>query len=504
MRERLKSQPAEEIRTYLYGRRMARDARRAFGHMLRTNRAHVVMLAERGIIDRPAAAGILGAHRDLEAAGADALTLDPNLEDLHYNLEAEIIRRLGPAVGGQMHTGRSRNDLGATLTRLEAREALLMLLDLTLGVRRRLLDLAAEHAGAILTGYTHMQPAQPITIGHYLSGVADALARDSARLERAYEATNRSPLGAGALAATGFPIDRALTAELMGFDGLIEHSLDAVASRDYVAEALAALAILLTTLSRLGHDLQLWCTFEYALAEIGDDVAATSSIMPQKKNPSALEHVKAKASHAIGALAASLIAMKGTAFTHSREIAGESVQPLEEAAGQAEAVLQVLTAVLRSLRFRTEPARERAGENFSTMTELADVLVRTEGLAFRQAHQVVATLVRMAFDRGLRSAGLVTADLGNAAAREVLGRPTRLTDDDVHAALDPARNVAGKTVTGGPAPAEVRRMLERMRAELAAAEARQAGRRQRLADADRRLRELVEGLMKEDAGGQLR
>jgi argininosuccinate lyase len=491
MRERLTSDPAEELVRYILRPRLEGEIESLFAHMGRVNRAHVVMLVETGIIDRQAGSRILASLVGMERRGVASLTLDPNKEDLYFNVEAVVIAELGGDAGGQMHTGRSRNDLYATIHRLKTRAIALNLTARALKLRRRLLEKAAENAEVVMTGYTHMQPGQPITVGHYYAGLAQAIGRDAQRLLDAWRNINLNPLGAGALATTGFPLDRRRTAHLLGFDGLVENSIDAVGSRDYIAELLFGLTTAAINVSRLAHDLQLWCTFEFGYLDMDDSIAGTSSIMPQKKNPSAIEHLKAKPAHLIAALVSSLTCMKSTPFSHGREVGGESLALLPEAAEQAEAVLAVAEAVVRSVRFRPEVLLAAARRNYCTLTELADMLVRDRGLPFRTAHEIVGSLTRVALERGLPGSDAITAELVNAVARDVAGRELDLKDAELRIALDPRFNVEQRSVEGGPAPAATRATIARAMADLEAQESTLRSRSEGLDVADRVLAKAV-------------
>ena len=408
---------------------------------------------------RAAASELMRVFDNVCREGSSAITWDPALEEAYYNLETHIIKQAGPAIGGQMHTGRSRNDLIAALTRMFTRNQLLRLAGFMHELRKALLDKAEAHAGTIVTGYTHMQPAQPTTLGHYFHAIADALERDELRLRQAYEVVNRCPLGACAFNATGFPIDRQMLADLTGFDGLAENSIDAVAARDFVPQVLAALAIMGGNLSRLAQDLYIWGTDEFGWIEVGDDVAITSSIMPQKKNPVTLEHIRGKSAHLLGTLVASLAAQKGTPYGHHRDVSLESTHPLREGFREAEAILNLATATLRSLQVKAAVAVAQAERNFSTVTELADVIVREKGLSFREAHGVVGAAVSELYDRGGRTPDLSVALL-DEVAQQRLGRPLGLSEASLRRALSPAENVAVRSVTGGPAPNEVLRSLK--------------------------------------------
>jgi argininosuccinate lyase len=458
MRERVKVAPSQVVIDYVFQPRLEYDRRDSFEPLMDLNRAHVVMLADRGIVPRAQAGQLMRILEQVRQAGAGAIHWDPALEEVYYNLEVHILAKAGPAIGGQLHTGRSRNDLFAALSRMSARRHLLQIATWLQETRQALLAQAERHAETIVTGYTHMQAAQPTTLGHYFHALAHALERDDVRLQQTYAVVNCCPLGACAFNATGFPIDRAQLADLTGFDGLVENSIDAVATRDYAPQILSALAILGTNLSRLAQDLYIWGTDEFGWIEVGDYVAATSSIMPQKKNPITLEHIRGKAGHLIAAVVGALTAQKGVLYSHLRDISFESTYPLGEGFQQAEAVLRLTTATLATLRVRGEKAEARAAENFSTVTELADVLVRECGLSFREAHNVVGAAVGDLVEQGGRT-GDLTLDLLERMAQERLGRRLGLSPQSLARALSPAENVAVRAGVGGPAPAEVRRSV---------------------------------------------
>lgn len=484
--ERLSERPAPEVLEHVYGVRLAEEAASTFPYMTAVNQAHVVMLRRRGIISPAAARALLGAINALARRGPRGIRWDPRREDVFFNYEAALIARIGPAAGGQLHTARSRNDLGATLVRLRLRDAILDFLPRLFQARRAAIDQARRFAGVVMPGYTHLQPAQPITFGHYLLGIAAALERDSRRIAQTYEITNRSPLGAGALAGTTFPIDRALTARLLGFDDLVEHTVDAVASRDFALELMAACALFGVTCSRVAQDLFVWYSREFGMIDLPDRVAGTSSIMPQKKNPVVLEHLKGRPAHLLGAFVTAATAIKNTHFTNTLDGNRESLRGLWTALDDAGACASLLTLALASAAPNAQLMLERARGDFSTATDLADLLVRRSGLSFRQAHGVVGAVVREALARGLR-ADEITADLTDRAARHVTGRPARLDPEAVRAALDPRRSVSDRRTPGGPAPREVRRLATVLARRLAAEEREQAERRRRAAQARARL-----------------
>jgi argininosuccinate lyase len=494
MRDRVKVDPHPVLIKHLFAGALRENALTSFHHLMQVNAAHVILLDRCQAIARRDAQALLLLYRQMVQAGPECLDLDPRLEDLHFNVEAHVIRQLGEEVGGRMHTGRSRNDLNATISRMQTREAILRLVERSQALRTALLDRAVEHAETLMPGYTHLQPAQPITFGYYLAALADALARDSARLAATYERTNGCPLGAGALAGTGFPLDRRLAAELLGFDGLVENALDAVASRDHVLEVLAALAILTVTLSRLAQDLYVWATDEFGFVTLADEVSIVSSIMPQKKNPITLEHCKGKAAQVLGALVAALGAMRATPFSNVRDVNREAVSPLGEGVAQAEASLELMTVTIETLSVNPARMLARAQADFSTVTELADTLVRVEGLPFRTAHRIVAEVVVEALQAG-KSAGAIDAEAVRQAAERVAGRRLALEDSTVHRALDAWSNVRGRQTLGSATPDETRRMVARARATLASESEWLAEKRSRLAAAGAALEESIAGIL---------
>lgn len=474
-RGRLSGEPAEAVVLHILEPTLREEIAHYWTSCSWAQRAHAVMLAETGILERQSAAAILEGLAGVERDGLGPEDLDPRL-DLFFNVERALGRRVGEDRAGRLHTGRSRNDLQATYQRMAVRDHLHELQVEVVTLRAVCLDLATEHVATLIPGYTHLQVAQPITLGHWAIAIHDSLARDSQRLVWAYDFANQSPLGAGALAGTGWPIDRRRTAALLGFDGLVENTLDAVASRDYLIDALAAVSATLTTASRCATDLLLWSSWEFGLVELDDAYAGISSIMPQKKNPLTLEHCRARAAHGLAALVSVLAVLKGIPFTHTRDSGKEAFHLVFDAFTQATATVQLLTGVLSTLRIDRERAARAASTGFATVTDLADALVAEHGLSFRAAHQVVSVLVRRAMERGLDVSGIST-DLVVEASAEVLGRPLSVSADMLQRALDPRANVEARSLIGGPAAIEVRRMLADRRDRGAADERALAGRR---------------------------
>ncbi len=480
---RIKKTPAEDYTKYILGPRLE-DSKVQFEIQLLIHKAHVVMLAEQGILTTDEATEILTAISLLENEGVDGLNLDCH-RDLYMATEAYVVEQIGE-VGGKMHIGRSRNDLAAASTRMFIREKINSIIEDIIELRKAFLELAKSHVDTVMPGYTHWQQAQPVTLGHYLVAHVHALERDTVRLENTYKNVNLNPLGAGALATTGFPINRYRTMELLGFNGLIENSYDAVASRDYMAEMAAALAILMSNESRLVEDLLIWLTNEFSVIELSEEYAGTSSIMPQKKNPASLELTRAYAAHGIGELTAILCMLKGIPYSHVTDWSQASTA-LRYAIDLSTAVLRVMKGVISTLTINRQLMLERATEGFSTMTELADVLVRDKGLSFRTAHEIIAHVVMEALNEG-KDAREITRKMIDRAAIQVIGKELKLTKETIRKALDPVENVKIRSVTGGPASGEVERMIKNSRDQVKKDERRLAERRMKIESAYQRLR----------------
>lgn len=442
---------------YLYA------ARKELVHHLYIHRAHVIMLKEQKLLTADEAGLILRGLSALEKEDIYAGNLDVGT-DLYMNLESQLIKKVGE-VGGKMHIGRSRNDIYATSSRMEVRNQILTTADHLLQLIQAILTVSKAHFQTLMPGYTHWQHAQPVTLAHYLTGITQALGRDLNRLMVAYERTNRCPLGSAALATTGFPINRERVAGLLGFDGIVENSYDAVASRDFLAESASTLAILMTTLSRLAEDFIIWNTFEFSFLNMPEEFSATSSIMPQKKNPIVLEHIKGRAGHVIAAVTSVLTILKGTSFSHNREIAGEAASAVHNSFGLVQGCLEMLYHLFPLLNFNKELMSQCIAYGFSTVTELADLLVREKGVSFRQAHQIIGRVVNELLDRA-KGVGELSSAMIDQASREVLGYDLHLTEEDIRKALDPYFNVAIREVVGGPGPQSMETLIFHQEEEL--------------------------------------
>ncbi|HEY8370974.1 MAG TPA: argininosuccinate lyase [Thermodesulfobacteriota bacterium] len=466
LRERVKLPPSELFVESYYRPAVGRSFQYLFEVETWIHLAHALMLGRRRIVSRGDVRRILEALLELSEAGPEALEVDFTQEDLYSYVERWLVRRLGPEVGGRLHTGRSRNDLHTTSWRMALRASVLETLSALADLRETVIRLAGKHLDTVMPGYTHTQHAQPITLAYYLLSVADLLARDHRRLRAALTETDRCPLGSGALTTTAFPIDRVWTARALGFAGVVEVGYDGVSARDDVHQTCAALAILMTNLSRVAFDLQAWNTAEFRFVEIGDQHASVSSIMPQKKNPAALEHIKAATGMVTGALVAALACTKNTSLSDVNDGVTAINEPVLDAAMRTRRVLRLAAEVLEALTVNADVMLRAAQVGYGTATELADVIVRETGLSFRMAHNIVAGVVREAIEAGKTAVEITAADL-ERMSQKLFGQPLGISEKAVAGALDPVRNVRIRTVLGGPAPANVRRMLAARRRDLA-------------------------------------
>lgn len=446
---------ASEVCEHIYAPRLARDFRAVFRYMSDLNQAHVLMLYQCQLISRDAARSLARGLLQMEDEGPDAVDLDPEREDAYFNYEAHLIKLIGTDAGGRMHIARSRNDLTAALDRLRARDLILDVSEALLAVQEHALNRALQYREVVMTGYTHLQPAQPVTYGFYLAGVAQSIERDFGRLHDAWPRTNLSPLGAGALAGTTFPIDRFAVAQSLGFEGIVENTLDAVATRDFGIEILGDLSQIALSWSRFAQDYHVMVSHEFQTIEFPDRVTGTSSIMPQKKNPVVLEHLKGKAGHLLGLYVASSTAVKGTHFTNTIDGNRETMRGVWEAGEETLRGLSLLGLVISTAQPKSELMMRRVPENYTSATDLADLMVRKANLSFREAHHIVGGVVRSAMNAGI-TADRITSDMIDTVSREQIGRKLGLASDDVKNSLDPSLSVSHRNLPGGPSPSSVK------------------------------------------------
>ena len=429
---------------------------RLLPHDVAGSTAHARMLARQGII--PAADAEQIAAGLVQVAGAlerGETRWDPALEDVHMNVEARLTAAVGEA-GRRLHTARSRNDQVATDLRLYARAQAAKLIGRIDDLRRALLAQAERHIDVFMPGYTHLQRAQPVRLAHHLLAYDAMLGRDRGRLADAARRAGECPLGAGALAATTFPIDREAVARELGFDGVTRNSLDAVGDRDFAVELVGAIALCQVHLSRLGEELVLWTSQEFGFVQLDEGYCSGSSIMPQKMNPDLAELIRGKTGRVVGDWVALMTVLKGLPLAYNKDLQ-ETQEPLYDAVETLDASLRVARGMIAGMVFDTERLRQAVGHGHLLATEVADYLV-TKGLPFREAHDIAGALVREALSRGVDLDGLPL---------EVFRAESALFESDVLGWLDVGRAVDRRDVTGGPARSQIEREIARIREELA-------------------------------------
>ena len=421
----------------------------------RVDLAHAVMLEEQGIITADELKAILRALLALDFGAIRDREYDGSFEDLFYLFQQEITKRCDPDTAGKLHTARSRNDIDVTIYRLYLRTACLMLLRSAMDLRKVFLDLASQHHETLIPAYTHTQPAQPSTMAHFLLAMAENCGRDIKRLQRAFENMNYCPLGSGAITTTGFPIDRHRVSDLLGFTEPTVNSYASIASVDYFTEMLGATSAMLVNIGKFAQEFLLMAMMEFNVIRLSDGYVQGSSIMPQKRNPVALEHVRAIGSKALGQCLGVMTSIHNTPFGDINDVE-DDLQPLiYSGIRDANRAVSLLASTLQSATFNFDVLKKRAGENFIAVTELADTIVRKEGLPFRISHKIVGSCVRKAIDAGSD----VTYDILQSVAREVIGRDLDMSADELAAAVSPENFVAIRTIYGGTAPSETRRAL---------------------------------------------
>lgn len=488
---RLRKSPSAELKRFFDRTYLAGFDQEVFDAAYQLNLAHAIMLVEVGILSPPEGAQIVGVVRELGALGRAGFPTDSAQGDPLPHLENYILGRLGDAVGGKLHTGRSRGDFYVTLSRLKFRARVLPLLRAGLGFRAALLDLANEHVETLMPGYTHGQQAQPITLGHYFLAFVHQQERDFERLEAAYRRLNVSPMGLAILGGSGYPLDRERVADLLGFVGLIRNGRD-LSDRDYAAELAAACSIVMMHLHRLATDLFIWSSAEFGFVRVDDSDAMTSSIMPQKANPVLFETALAGTARVHGDLMGVLGSLKGAGSNNTE--AGQADGPALRAIEETTWTLEMLGASVGRMHVdRAEMARQ-AAEHWAQATDLADAIVRSSGLSFRQAHRVVGAVVARALDEHRLPATTTPADV-RAAAERVLGTPLELSAEVIASALDPWQGVLARRLLGGPSPDVVRRQIAEGRDQFARDRERVAGLEAALDQARRRLESAADTIL---------
>ena len=452
--------------------------------------AHLVMLADQKIVTREEAASIRRALDAISLEGIRKVKYDGTCEDLFFYIERLVVAGCGEDAAGRLHTARSRNDIDMTMYRMSQRQLILAVIEGTLALRRALIPLTDRYRDAVFAAHTHTQPAQPSTVAHYLQAVIEQLERDAVRLKAAYAGTNQNPLGACAITGTGFPIDRERTRALLGFDGTTCNTYGSIATVDYLLESVSATAVMLVGLGRVVQDLLLWCTMEFGYLRLADGFVQGSSIMPQKRNPVALEHARAIGSKAVGQAAGLMIAVHNTPFGDIVDTE-DDLQPLvAQMFHDAARAVSLVAAAMADATFNVEKLAERAGQNWITITELADTLARDHGLPFKAGHTIAARLIagsRTSPDTPLTA-------LLRQVSKDVTGKEIVYTDAQLVEILSPQHFVEGRKTYGGPSPSETLRATGVSKTALAADEEWLNAARGRLSAAEAQLSEAARSL----------
>ncbi|MGL3607348.1 argininosuccinate lyase [Rhizobium sp. G187] len=428
--------------------------KKLYAQDIRGSKAHATMLAHQGIISGEDKDKILhGLDTILSEIEAGQFVFSRKLEDIHMNIEARLADLIGPAAG-RLHTARSRNDQVALDFRLWVKEELQKTEAALTGLIGAFLNRAEEHADTVMPGFTHLQTAQPVTFGHHCMAYVEMFGRDRQRVRHAIEHLDESPIGAAALAGTGYPIDRHMTAKALGFREPTRNSIDTVSDRDFALEFLSIASIAAVHLSRLAEEIVIWSTPQFGFIRLSDAFSTGSSIMPQKKNPDAAELVRAKTGRINGSLIALLTVMKGLPLAYSKDMQ-EDKEQVFDAAESLELAIAAMTGMVTDMTIRTDKMKAAAGSGYSTATDLADWLVREAGLPFRDAHHATGHAVALAEKKG--------CDLAELSLDELQGINAAITSD-VFNVLTVEASVASRKSFGGTAPDEVRKQIAWWRA----------------------------------------
>ncbi|SFK65827.1 argininosuccinate lyase [Brevibacillus centrosporus] len=434
--------------------------------MMAINKAHLVMLREQELLTDTEAKAIAQALVGIEMEELRHSAYTGQFEDLFFQVESRLLE-LAPDVAGNLHLARSRNDMGIAIYRMVLREKLLVTLESALYLKEHLLLFAQEHAETVMIGYTHTQQAQPTTMAHYIMAAVDLLSRDIKRLLNAYRTCNRSPMGAAALTTSGFAISRERMKELLGFDELVENSYDAVCGADYLGEAATAIQLAAINLGRTVQDMLLWCTQEFSGLKVASPYVQISSIMPQKRNPVSFEHMRSLLSSSAGNAQTVLTMMHNTPFGDIVDTEDDMQPYVWKSMSVLEQMYRLMACVVGTMEVNKAGLLERAKGSFATVTELADTLVRTDHLSFRNSHHIVSKVVKEAMAAGLK-ADQISLELVNRAALDVIGKELAITAEELRLALDPVHFVRIRKLPGGPNADEIKRMIQERTATLQA------------------------------------
>lgn len=427
--------------------------------MIEIHYAHLIMLVEQGLVKKDEAQKIVKAVSSLDIEEVKTRSYSGEFEDLFFEVEHSLIEDAGD-IAGNLHIARSRNDMGIAIYRMTLRHKLLTLMEKAIRLRAALIELTDEHKETIMLGYTHTQQAQPTTLAHYLNAMTDLLTRDITRLQAAYKTVNRSSMGAAALTTSGFGICRERVKELLGFEEMIDNAWDAVAGADYVTETATAVQLSALNLGRSMQDFLLWGTQEYGAFLLSAPYVQISSIMPQKRNPVSIEHMRALLSSVAGDCQTILLMYHNTPFGDIVDTEDDMQPYMWKAIEKLGGIYDLLTSVLLTMEVNKDTLLERAKESFANVTELADTIVRMDGISFRQAHHIVSSTVKELLKNGERSLQSLTLELLNEQTRNSIGRESVLTEEKLQECLRPEYFVRIRDLEGGPSPTRMDKTIK--------------------------------------------
>ncbi len=483
---RLKVPPSESLLKYVMTPGLKAEME-SFSEFIDVDLAHTVMLVEQEIITREEGQKILKVLTEIKKLGKNKFPTDPRKGSFLLQVEDYLFGKIGEGIGGKMHTGRSRIDQGATVKRLYARNKFINVIEALIKLQKTILKTAIKYRNTVMPGYTHMQHAQPWLFGHYLLGYFEEFfSKDFQRLINSYSRTNLNPLGTVALVGTSWPLNRIRTTELLGFEGIIDNAKFG-REQYYAAELVAMLSILMSHMNDLATDLHIWSTYEFRLLETADEFCGSSSIMPQKKNPSALENIKSTTSSSISWLSTALgcIKQEGTGDTSTRQvpITNNSLYLTKN-------MLEFMSDIIETLIVHEDRMLELASKNWNTASNLADFIVKTKGLSYRTAHHVVGRLVRIALDEG-KAPLETTGSMVDRAAKETIGITLEMSTDEIRNVLDPVIFINTRITRGSTSKEEMERMINKSKNTLEEESNWLAGKRKELTQASEKLVESV-------------
>lgn len=457
---------------------------RILRQVVKINIAHVLMLFKMKIVSAKEASKILSALLELLEIPPSKLRLRPELEDIHMVVEDFVIKKAGE-VGGKIHIAKSRNDQVVAAIRLQIKDEILDITKKLLDLIEVLRQKADETAEVLMPGYTHLQVGEPTTFGHYLLSHVQTLWRDLDRFMQVYNRVNSSPMGSCSFAGTSFKIDRKMVAELLGFERIDRNTMDAVGSRDWLLELMSASAILMTNLSRISEDMIILSSLEFGFVDLPEEVCSTSSIMPQKKNPVVFEVIRAKAAEVIGLLSGAMSLVKGLPQSYNLDFQ-ELTPLLWRSLDETKHAIEATSLAVRGMKVNEEKMRKSIEKGFATIVELANELVRSYNLSFRQAHAVAGRVVLNAIKDG-KTLEKIGADDVARASSEVLGRRIEISESSLRRILDPTNAVKSRNVEGGPSPSRIKEEVLRLQKEIQILAKKLTGEKEKLKAAEEKL-----------------